>query len=627
VNFEPLSIYYHKQSTAPDLAYRTYGDFVLDFAGYNEPVIGSGTLNVVNLTMASSGNFNIGLAGQAGEAVTINGNIAVATGGTLAFAPAAKGDYNMVGTSQTISGPGAFTLGANASFNIASGTTVTLDNTIAGVDGQVGIFGTLITDNIKGLYGTGAAIESTNIIWSIGAGSTVVYNRAGEQTISELAYANLTIAGNRNNQTVTLPIGTGLKVSEVFTPSATNVVYSDNSTIEFNGVADQTIPVLTGGYHNLKVSGGTKFLEANITMLDELNMAGGIVKTASNRLILETGASIAGESESSYIQGFVEALPRSVAKDATQAFGNIGVTLTPANAGGLSDIGILRHTGDAAAVPPSPDSPIMKPSIKRVFTINGPASGVNVTMTMGYLALELNGNVPAELHMYKQHPNDLWEEQTAETYTYGSNAVTYPGVTGFSKWTLGSPNVVLPVELTAFTAKRRHNQADLAWTTALEDNNQGFEVEVSTDAQYYEKVGFVASKNPNSRISTNYTFTDDKTLVAGIRYYRLKQVDLDGKVTYFGPKVLSFEGAVTAAKVYPNPFNDVFTVKYAAQASHAVTLTVMDALGKKVYEQVVPVTSGMHYLQVQVGNHHPKGVYLLNISGANSVQHFKLLKK
>jgi hypothetical protein len=205
--------------------------------------------------------------------------------------------------------------------------------------------------------------------------------------------------------------------------------------------------------------------------------------------------------------------------------------------------------------------------------------------------------------------------------------VSLSNVTAFSPWTLAQPNALLPVEVISFTAKRRHGAVELAWSTAMEEDNRGFEVEVSTDAQYYEKVGFVASKNPDSRITTAYSFTDDKTLAPGMRYYRLKQIDLNGKVTYYGPKAVNVEAVAMAAKVYPNPFNDLFTVKYMAETNHTVTLTVMDALGKKVYEQQVPVTRGIHYLPVQVGNHHPKGIYLLNISGGQTTQNFKMIKK
>jgi hypothetical protein len=626
VKFEPTSTYHHLQNTAPDLANRVYGHFIVDVAGFNQEVKGPGTLHVTNLTMANTGTFNVGLAGT----ININGDIQVNTGSTLTFNPDASSNYNMVGVgaTQAVSGEGAFILGANATFNISESSTVTLAQNIAG-DGQVGILGTVITDNVNGLLGTDAAIQSPVSIYAVGAGSTVVYNGTKSQIITELpqelAYANLTIAGNRGGETVTLPTGTYLKISGQFNPSATDVVYSPNTTIEFNGGVAQTIPVFP--YHNLTFSGaGTKTLAGNATALGEVVINNTLLETGDN--ILELGPAAAfNEVGSGYLRGQV-AVTREVSAGATQPFAGIGVSMTPADGSAApGTTRILRDTRTAVSARPDTGG---KGSITRVYHIHNATPGIEVTMTLAYAERELQANGLDEitgLRMYRQNAEGLWEEQIESDFNAEANTVTLAGVTAFSPWTLAGPNEVLPVEVTAFTAKHRHDLVELAWTTAMEDNNQGFEVEVSTDARYYEKVGFVASKNPNSRAPITYTFTDDKTVATGTRYYRLKQVDLDGTASYYGPKAVKIESMVTAASVYPNPFNDVFTVKYVAETSHPLTLTVLDALGKKVSEQVVPVTPGMNYLQVQVGNQHPKGLYLLHVSGNGNTQTFRMIKK
>ncbi|MGV3639165.1 MAG: IPT/TIG domain-containing protein [Adhaeribacter sp.] len=623
VSFAPASTYRHEQDSQPDLIDRQYGNFVIDFPDFSQSVAGSGDLNVVNLTMASGTAFNLNLVGQ----ISINGNIDVTNAGSaLAFNPAAASAFNIVGSgTKTLTGAGSFTVGGNASLNVNTGNTLVLNQNMIEGTGSVRILGSVSTTKTGGLITLPASNPaiSSDIILSTDPGSIVIYNGSGDQQVSPYTYANLVIA-DRAAGTVTLPAGT-LQISEVFTPASGLTYATAGSIVEFIGAGAQTIPVFP--YDGLKISGGAKSLAGNIRVSGIMEMAGGQVLTDANRIILETTAEILNESETSYIDGWVEAVARPVAQNATETFGNIGLSLNPANAGGLSSIGVVRQSGDAAGVPASEDSPVDQPSIKRVFDITGPESGVDVTMTFAYLNRELNGNAAGSLHLFKQQANQLWEEQTANAYIYGAKSVTYPGVTGFSKWTLATPTTVLPVELTAFTAKRVNDAVELKWTTAMEQDNQGFDVEVSTDALYYQKVGSVASKNPNSRAITTYSFTDDKTLSAGTRYYRLKQVDLDGKVTYYGPRTVFVESMATAVKVFPNPFNDMFKVKYVAETSHTLTLTVLDAAGKKIQEQHVSLVAGTHYLPVEVGNHRPKGVYLLQLSGAQGTQTIRVLKK
>lgn len=92
-------------------------------------------------------------------------------------------------------------------------------------------------------------------------------------------------------------------------------------------------------------------------------------------------------------------------------------------------------------------------------------------------------------------------------------------------------NYGLPVELTSFELfSKRKNEVDLYWTTATEINNEYFVVERSLDAKTFVEVGRIKGSG-NSNTIVNYYFTD-KELYAGRFYYRLKQVDFDGKFKY-----------------------------------------------------------------------------------------------
>lgn len=108
----------------------------------------------------------------------------------------------------------------------------------------------------------------------------------------------------------------------------------------------------------------------------------------------------------------------------------------------------------------------------------------------------------------------------------------------------------LPVKLTGFSARRQGQQVLLNWSTATEQNNKGFGVERSTDGRSWKQIGFVAGAG-NSNTTRQYNHTDAAT--AGTVYYRLKQVDLDGKTTYSQVLTVKAAGVRAAVQVYPNP--------------------------------------------------------------------------
>jgi len=106
----------------------------------------------------------------------------------------------------------------------------------------------------------------------------------------------------------------------------------------------------------------------------------------------------------------------------------------------------------------------------------------------------------------------------------------------------------LPVKLTSFTVSLVRETAELQWKTASEVNNAGFEIERSEDTNKWENIGFVSGAG-TTLATKEYTYTDPKPLV-GKSYYRLKQLDTDGKFSY--SFILSIDRQ-RGLKVFPNP--------------------------------------------------------------------------
>lgn len=124
----------------------------------------------------------------------------------------------------------------------------------------------------------------------------------------------------------------------------------------------------------------------------------------------------------------------------------------------------------------------------------------------------------------------------------------------------------LPVELTAFTGRWATGGAELNWATATEKNSSHFVVERSTGSEAgFVAVGQVAAAG-NSTSPKKYQLLDAEAGTQGVAilYYRLRQVDLDGKEAY-SPLVSVQVGKLGAAapqlQVYPNPTADTRTVQ------------------------------------------------------------------
>ena len=146
-----------------------------------------------------------------------------------------------------------------------------------------------------------------------------------------------------------------------------------------------------------------------------------------------------------------------------------------------------------------------------------------------------------------------------------------------------SEDAPLPVELTAFTARRDGDQTRLTWTTASETNNAGFEVQRSVEGRW-TPIGFVEGRGTTTEPQT-YRFTDsDLPFTATGAVYRLRQVDTDGtetlseavEITRAAPATLALHGN------FPNPFARQTTIRYELPKAGPVQIVVYDALGRHV---------------------------------------------
>jgi hypothetical protein len=91
--------------------------------------------------------------------------------------------------------------------------------------------------------------------------------------------------------------------------------------------------------------------------------------------------------------------------------------------------------------------------------------------------------------------------------------------------------IIMPVELSQFEVKAENGHNAIQWTTLSESDNHYFAIERSTDAANFREIGRVSGAG-NSSSELHYKYQDVFFERGITNYYRLRQVDFSGSVSY-----------------------------------------------------------------------------------------------
>ncbi len=122
-----------------------------------------------------------------------------------------------------------------------------------------------------------------------------------------------------------------------------------------------------------------------------------------------------------------------------------------------------------------------------------------------------------------------------------------------------APNVVIGVTWLDFMAKTsKENTIDLFWSTASEKQNSHFDIQRSANGRDWTTIGTVKG-NGTTAAKNTYKFNDNAPL-SRLNYYRLKQVDFDGKFDYSPTVSVNILTSGKGLTIYPNPVSDKLNV-------------------------------------------------------------------
>jgi len=535
---------------------------------------------------------------------------------------------------------------------------VTVSNELIQTNGELIINGKILTlqSDLSRTSGTfTGSNSSTLIVNGTGNLATSLYFTGGSESLS-----NLTI--NRSaSGTVTL--ATNLTVYTALTMTSGELDINDN-LLTLNGTISG-IGTLKGSANSEMVIGGSgnfgtmyfslgsqelenlttnrtsgiSTLGTDLTVNTQLTLTNGLITTGVNTLIVSdaTTSSIQNHNVNSYINGN---LRRNV--NATGSY-----DLPVGTSAQYEDANITLNSSTGISYF---DAYFTNPHVTAIdITLLGLSVGGTPVTTLldygfwtispdAYTSIDYDVTIVSRGHtnggaIATQHTvvkridsaND-WDvypsnHNNATQSGSGAAAITakLTNLTAFSDFAIArSDNFPLPIELVVFKAKPRDNFVELIWITESETNNDYFQVERSEDGiDFNEIINYAGAGNSNSQIFYNVF---DNNPINGINYYRLKQVDYDGKYTYsdiiaVDMKESDTDNFILAITIYNN------TIDINLNYPQKTLLQLIDITGKSI------CTTTQYDKHISMGIAHlSKGIYFIRISSDKEMFNHKFYK-
>ena len=221
----------------------------------------------------------------------------------------------------------------------------------------------------------------------------------------------------------------------------------------------------------------------------------------------------------------------------------------------------------------------------------------------------VDGIVPTVAGHYYAVALVLWESLNVNC------TFTTPQIGGSNLTAANCPGI-LPVKLISFTGGLQNKNVLLKWVVAEEVNVSHYEVESSTDARNFKTIGNVAASiNNNGKYSLVHADANSST---GVIYYRLKTVDIDGKLSFSSIIKIQLKGS-SRMQITENPVINNLNISglNGNGQIRIIDLTGKVLLEKKVQSQAMSIN--IPFIQT--------GMYLLQYTDGSTTETQKFIKR
>ncbi|MCW3073189.1 MAG: hypothetical protein JWP69_258 [Flaviaesturariibacter sp.] len=169
---------------------------------------------------------------------------------------------------------------------------------------------------------------------------------------------------------------------------------------------------------------------------------------------------------------------------------------------------------------------------------------------------------------------------------------------------------VLPVKISSFSLAAKSNAVLVQWTTAQEQNSKHFEIERSSGGTNWTVAGTVsAAGNSTHRIVYNFT---DVSISSGMVYYRVKQVDTDGRFGYTTIRSFNKNDALDVRII--SAYGKL-SVQFSQEVKGSVEIRLISISGRVVSKETLHQPVG----QVMVDKHDQKGYYVMIVTNFKDI--------
>lgn len=171
---------------------------------------------------------------------------------------------------------------------------------------------------------------------------------------------------------------------------------------------------------------------------------------------------------------------------------------------------------------------------------------------------------------------------------------------------------ILPIELINFSAEGFDDYNKITWTTESEINNDYFVIEKSNGGPTFQEIATIPGNgNSNSALTYNFNHNNPEEQI----YYRLRQVDFDGKISY--SKIISIKRKEdTDLTLYPNPSSNILNLDISKSFNGTLTVKYVNILGAEIVEKI-NVELGKNQYHLNQFNNLDQGIYFINIINSN----------
>ena len=247
-------------------------------------------------------------------------------------------------------------------------------------------------------------------------------------------------------------------------------------------------------------------------------------------------------------------------------------------------------------------------------------TGAGLTITVSIPDLSATGALATELRLVGWNGTS-WVNLSGSGSATGINeGATLSGtmIAGITALGIGAISTPLPVLFSGFAVNKEGCTAVINWSTATEHNNDRFEVERSVDGYTFSKIGTIKGRGNNAQEQT-YSYVDEHPK-QGFNYYRIRQIDLDGKSSTTTVKSLQFDCSYEKVKVYPTVTRGTLYADLPAGYEQA-KITIIAINGQQI---PADITKDGLFRTVRLAPV-AAGTYLLRIEHNSTMETFKIL--